>query len=242
MFYRSCLVARISSLTIGSLAIVSAAALAAKAPSAGPPLGLTSQVPPSITSACRHIAREEAAKSVHRVVFCPPLVPATLPQVVQTVGAADGSDGNLRSGYLVSLFSPACGAQDGSCHWTFAAAPAAVLRPWVYPPAPLVPPGQKPLKPLKPRIAHTRLAGHGVTLYRMPLHGQGDGGLYDGHIVVQWQLNGTTFQISMHGYENRPRAEAMAAALIREVGRCATSRQRRRRRVACSHVFVPLRK
>lgn len=72
----------------------------------------------------------------------------------------------------------------------------------------------------------------------MPLHGQGDGGLYDSHVVVQWQLNDTTFQISMHGYENRRRTERMAAAMIRQITGCSTRRQRRRFPMQCRLVFV----
>lgn len=191
-----------------------------------PTTGLSPIVPRSITTACRHLAAEEARERIRRVVFCPPLVPSPQPQVVQSVGAADGnsvSAQHLTTGYLVSAFSPTLGSRDASGHWTFAAGQGGVLRGWVYPPAPLAPPGQRRPRPLRPRVSHARLAGQTVTVYRMPLHGQGDGGLYDGHVVVQWQSEGTTFQLSMHGYENRPRVEAMAAALIREVARCSSA-------------------
>lgn len=202
-------------------------------------LGLTTHVPPSITGACARLAHEEQTQGVPRIVFCPPLVPSARPQVIQTIGGADGSDTHLRTGYLVSAFSPACGSRDGSCHWTFAAGPARVLHGWVYPLAPLAPPGERRLKPLRPRLTHARLVDRAVTIYRMPLHGQGDGGLYDGHVVVQWQFQDTTFQISMHGYENRTRAEAIAAAQIRQLEHCSTSRQRRRFPTTCRLVFAP---
>lgn len=201
-------------------------------------LGVTTHVPPSITGACVRLAHEERTQGVRRIVFCPPVLPSARPQVIQTIGGADGSDANLRSGYLVSAFSPGCGSRDGSCHWTFVAGPGPVLRGWVYPPAPLAPPGQRRLKPLRPQLTRTRLDGRAVTVYRMPLHGQGDGGLYDSHVVVQWQLNDTTFQISMHGYENRRRTERMAAAMIRQITGCSTRRQRRRFPMQCRLVFV----
>lgn len=202
-------------------------------------LGLTTHVPTSVTGACAKLAHQERTQGVRRIVFCPPLVPSARPQVIQTIGGADGSDTHLRTGYLVSAFSPACGSRDGSCHWTFAAGPAPILRGWVYPPAPLAPPGQRRLKPLRPQLTRTRLDNRPVTIYRMPLHGQGDGGLYDSHIVVQWELDDTTFQISMHGYENRRRAEKMAAAMIREIEGCSTKRQRRESRTPCRLVLAP---
>jgi hypothetical protein len=204
--------------------------------------GLTARVPAPVRAACARLAREEARQGLKRIVFCPPLVPSAVPQVIQSVGAADGnsvSAKHLRTGYLVSSFSPAAGSRDGGGHWTFAAGRGGVLRVWVFPPAPLAPEGQRRLRPLRPRESQARVGGRAVTIYQMPLHGQGDGGLYDGHVVVQWQIGATTFQVSMHGYENRARVEAMAAALIREIDRCSTVASRRRFGKACGLAFMP---
>lgn len=215
----------------------------ARAPrTSAPAYGLTRAVPASIRSACAQLAREEASQRIRRVVYCPPLVPSARPQVIQSVAAADGNSvslRHLRTGYLVSVFSPTLGVRDGSGHWTFATGEGDVLRLWVYPPAPLVPRGQRRLQPLKPRVTHARLAGHLVTIYRMPLHGQGDGGLYDAHVVVQWQLDNTTYQVSAHGYENQPRAKAMAAALIREIERCAKTSTQSASDRGCRLAFRP---
>ncbi len=43
------------------------------------------------------------------------------------------------------------------------------------------------------------------------------GGYYSGHVVVQWTEDGTTYQVSLHGYSNLPRAKLMARAITYEL-------------------------
>jgi hypothetical protein len=205
--------------------------------------GLTRSLPTSIRSACKSLARKEARQRIDRPVFCPPLVPSARPQIIQSVSAADGnsvSPVHLRTGYLVSAFSPKGGAKDGFGHWTFAAGDASVLRAWIYTPDAAIPQGKSaPAAPQPERTRH-RLHGQVADIFRIPLHRPGDVGLYAGHVVVQWRQLGTTFQVSLHGQENSARAEAIAAALVLEVRHCTkSSAPRGSRKQGCALVFRP---
>jgi hypothetical protein len=66
------------------------------------------------------------------------------------------------------------------------------------------------------RCRQVTLAAERVEACRVAPYERG-GGLNGGHIAYVWDHAGATYAISLHGYANEPRVQAMMAALIERV-------------------------
>jgi hypothetical protein len=145
-------------------------------------------------------------------VICPPLVPTGR---TTAVGFGLAPTEQATAGYSIDALSQGLPHASGG-HWVFAAGSASTLRLNLFPPLAdtLFVPG----RPV--RTTFVRLAGRSAVEYLMP--GYPAGGDYAGHVVVQWEQQGTTYQVSLHGYTNLRRAELMAEAVmfqLRQLGR-----------------------
>jgi hypothetical protein len=119
---------------------------------------------------------------------------------------------DLELGYGIEVMSPALPDSNGG-HWVFAVGDPKALLTSIFLPAPLTPPGSPPSKGSQPaRTTRIKLGTTLATVYFMPPFPVG--GLYGGHVVVQWSASGTSYQFSLHGYTNIKRAELMAQALM----------------------------
>jgi hypothetical protein len=138
---------------------------------------------------------------------------------ITAVGFGLAPTEDVAAGYSIDALSHGLPNADGG-HWVFAAGSASVLRVNIYPPLADTQVGETPNTPGRPlRTTSVRLARRSAVEYLMP--GYPAGGDYAGHVVVQWEQGGTTYQVSLHGYANVHRAELMAEAVmfrVRQLG------------------------
>ena len=170
-------------------------------------LGLTRAVPRPIVADCMTLAVRAHRRGSSRPVYCLPLVPKAGWIRIEAAGGLNGYR-NVAEAIVMSARSarapPPIGRPVPTAHWTFAEGePNAVIGQYL------------PVDSGR-RVAHTRLEGRPVRLYRMPK----GFGLYSGHIVIEWRQRKVAFQVSMHGHENLERVVLMARALMRQVARC----------------------
>lgn len=183
-------------------------------------LGLTRSLPAKLTDACRRIQRR-----VDIAVYCPPVVPESHPpppQIEQAgplgIGFSHGRvtrwtrdyyEANVQSGSWLDH------ASDG--HWIFAAgSPRLVGRRINALPLQGPPTGMVASAVLTSR--NVRIAGLMASVKRMARYPQG--GINGGHVLVTWKVGATDYLVSIHGFQNEPRAVAMAEGLINEIRSC----------------------
>jgi hypothetical protein len=108
---------------------------------------------------------------------------------------------DLTDGYQVSFYTPGTVAAQGG-HWTFGAGSAEALDVYLHLTGPIV---------NATVLGETRLANTPVTIYAMPAD---QPGFYAGHVIAAWQLDRTTYHLTIHGRRNRSRLKVMAQAMI----------------------------
>lgn len=154
--------------------------------------------PASLETACRR-----AASKLDGTLVCPPRVPRGRLRI-DGAGSLNKTSVRRRLGYLLDLRSPSLSGAEGG-HWTVAG-------------------GTDPSLASLTRDALTRerahLAGQPVEVLLMRPYDQG-GGLYGDHVVVEWESDGITQQVSVHGARHRRVALAVAEAMIRRQRSCA---------------------
>ena len=159
-------------------------------------LGLTREVPDELKTACRRLARKTALQPV----YCPPVVPASY------VSVASARTDPKRS-YTLDLYSDIDRKESGG-HWIVAAGPPRVM-------------GWQLSGGAKPVMRRGRVGGIAVRLYTVA---RGEvGGYHGGHYVVAWRWDGAEYLVSLHGYPNAARAEAIASGIIDQMKRCTSS-------------------
>lgn len=138
-------------------------------------------------------------------VRCPGVVPAGRTKV-GFVCPLRGCASKRRDSYGIDM------ASGDVFHWSVAAGPRhAVCLSLVN-----VPSATDPCRPRQARgwtIESVRLGAATATLYRVPPYERG-GGYHGGHVVVIWQDGPVARLVSLHGYENRRRALAIARAMV----------------------------
>jgi hypothetical protein len=176
---------------------------AATAGDAATRLGLTAELPLSISRTCRRLQRRLDREGTARQVICPPLVP-TGPARAEGSPLAGVRAGRPGRSYIIDVHSPdlpASGDSDG--HWLTAAGTRSGLRI-----AGLVDLVTVPRTPV-------RLAGYPGAIERMPPYPHG--GVNGGHVVVTFRAGALVYLVSLHGRGNTVRAVAMTRALARAV-------------------------
>ena len=160
-------------------------------------LGLTRSLPAKLTDACRRIQRR-----VDIAVYCPPVVPESHPPPPQIEQA-----GPLGIGFSHGRVT----------RWIFAAgSPRLVGRRINALPLQGPPTGMVASAVLTSR--NVRIAGLMASVKRMARYPQG--GINGGHVLVTWKVGATDYLVSIHGFQNEPRAVAMAEGLINEIRSC----------------------
>jgi hypothetical protein len=184
-------------------------------------LGLTRELPPRLLSACDRAARLTALE----VVYCPPVVPAGPVAEVQFVDVFQQS---FRVGrkfrhrpvgrsYRVHLVSPSLHDPESGGHWAFEAGPPKDIHSVLHALTGIPGTGREKDLAVKSTRSVT-LAGVNAEVLHMARYPQG--GIHGGHVVVRWNMRGTDYLISVHGYQNEERALAMADGLISLIRAC----------------------
>ncbi|HWI21673.1 MAG TPA: hypothetical protein VNT22_03560 [Baekduia sp.] len=168
-------------------------------------LGLTRNVPAVVRETCRMSSRQYDG-----VVFCPPIVPVgPIKRELRPGPVSSHPKRRVPLSYALDFSSPSLERFGGRSlntnggHWTFEAGTDPTLRLQIRPPN-----VQAPI-----RTESLSISGRPATLTFMPPYDKG-GGYYGGHVVVMWSEDGATYQLSIHGHGNAPRAIAMAKGLI----------------------------
>jgi hypothetical protein len=185
-------------------------------------LGLTRELPTPVVEACRKIQPR-----VTVTVYCPPVVPRSIPpppHIEQAAGplpiaysggrvtryTSDYFEVNVESGSWLDHLS------DG--HWIFAAGSPGVVRRRINALPLLGPPATRVVGRAVLTSRNIRVAGVLASVKRMARYPQG--GISGGHVLVLWRMGNVDYLISIHGYGNEGRAVAMADGLIREIRDC----------------------
>jgi hypothetical protein len=174
----------------------------------GPALGLATRLPAAYRRACSR----QAAAAPRRARSCPPLIPAGRLQVLDAAALTPP-----HGEFNVDLASPSIGTLNGARidadggHWHYDVAWTPAAR-WVWVHRRI----ERPQNGPRSRCTRLELAAERVEACRVAPYDQG-GGLQGGHIAYVWDHAGASYAISLHGYANEPRVQAMMAALIERV-------------------------
>jgi hypothetical protein len=169
---------------------------------------LTLELPHRLVFECRETGR----RLTRGLLFCPPVVPR---------GPID-SQNNLKTtalggGYELNFVSPSlagldpvqpAGQRRHLGHWRFAAGPPEKFR------FALKAPGDR--KSLRP-VARFTVSGVSVDVYERRATAYD---IDEGHVFALWNIAGRTYEMSVHGFENRPLVVAMTRGLVEEIVAC----------------------
>ena len=177
-----------------------AAPAASPAGRPGPALGLTTRLP----AAYRRVCARQAAAAPPRARSCPPTIPAGRLEVLDARALTRPA-----GEFDVDAASSSIRAGGGHWHYDVAWTPAA-RRVWVHGRI------EHPQNGPRSRCTRLELAAERVEACRVAPYDRG-GGINGGHIAYVWDHAGASYAISLHGYSNEPRVQAMMAALIERV-------------------------
>lgn len=170
--------------------------------SAPAPAGLTRAVPAVVRSDCRAASRKLASGAV----YCPPLVPAGGVRSLNRSSRGKLSIDAHGDEYALNFDSPKLAATDPrqpkafrrhEGHWLVRATDGT--------------PGDLLRGPGVSVVAHRALHGVDVTLAERRWVAYN---LDAGHVFALWRLGNRTYEVSLHGFENRRLVLPMASALI----------------------------
>jgi hypothetical protein len=171
-------------------------------------LDLTTRLP----AAYRRVCARQAAAAPRRARTCPPLIPGGRLDVIDALALArPRGDFNvdIGSASIKTLNGAAIDTNGGHWHYDVAWTPAA-RRLYVHRRI------EHAVDGPRSRCTHLQLAAEPVEACRVAPYDQG-GGLEGGHIAYVWDDARVSYAISLHGYANEPRVQAMMAALIERV-------------------------
>jgi hypothetical protein len=192
--------------------VADAAKLPAVSPRRARSLRLTSELP----AAYQRVCEEQAESAPASAAACPPLLPSGRLTVLYA-GRFGGREG-YRGGYSADFESRALKRTAGKqldsngTHWRYDVVWTAPVRHLAVDRGVVNPPRAD-----KPSFCHRRrVTGRRMRVCRVPPHERG-GGINGGHIAYVWRQGSVAYVVSMHGYDNEPRARAMMAALMARV-------------------------
>jgi hypothetical protein len=175
-------------------------------------LRLTRRLPAGYRAVCA----EQAEYAPPGARACPPLVPGGRLKVIvaqpfsQRARYSGGYAADLASHSLSELRGRPIGTNGGHWHYDVSWTPAVrrlLVRRGVQRP---------PNANRRSSCRRARLGAEDVEVCEVVPHEQG-GGLNGGHVAFVWNHERATYVLSLHGYDNEPRARAMMAALIAAV-------------------------
>lgn len=134
-------------------------------------------------------------------VYCPTLVPPG----PLSLGYSHAD----RDGYQVEVNSPMI-HRSSAGHWAFGAGSPARVDSLLHPSTSRLEPSIS--------VSKARLGNLPVTYYVLPPQLNG-GGMFRGHVLYAWRLDGKEYYLTLHGHRNALRAKLMAEALIERIRR-----------------------
>lgn len=168
-------------------------------------LDLTRDRPEGVRDACALAARESSLE-----VHCPPIVPAGEVADVQYAGTRDR---HTPDSYVLHMISPSMdypGSQRSGGlggHW--------VVEVWAGGGLGYLRDADGKRDPIRSR--RLELAGKSVEALWMRSYNDG-GGAHGSHVAIRWRQRGIEYVVSIHGHRHLEQVEAMAEAMIRQVG------------------------
>jgi hypothetical protein len=198
--------------TPGSRTPSAAAKVPAVSSSQATSLGLTREPP----AAYRRVCAEQAGYAPAGARLCPPLIPTGRLKVIYANPFSRQQ--RYRGGYQADVSSRSLSTLDGGRietnggHWHYdvswtPAVKQLLVRKGVERPAN----ADKASSCRRLRLGRERVEACRVVPYER------GGGLNGGHVAYVWSHGVVTYVVSLHGYDNEPRARAMTAALIAAV-------------------------
>ncbi len=193
-----------------------------------PPAGLSRAVPPVIRSDCRAAAR----KLDSGAVYCPPLVPGGGAKSMNRSSRGKRSIDARGGEYVLNFDSPSLAGEDPhqpkgfrrhEGHWLVRAVNTSLRSLTRGPGVAVV--GRPSIHGVRVLVAERRWVAYDLDA---------------GHVFALWRLRGHTYEVSLHGFENRRLVLPMAGALIAQMRRCPPPAAGSGGRGACRLVFAAL--